>query len=175
VEDGELTEKRGVGVEGVHPEAHGDELAQVVADPLRVGVYLGDRGTCNEEEDEQDPGYIDARLAQVIHPFVDRRGRRDHVTERGNSDYDELQADGIRDAEGLVEPRPDLDGAKPQRDGDAEQGGYDRHDVYDLPDGTVYAVAEQGVKDRADQVGAVPAEVDVCHGEADDGIDPPRV
>jgi hypothetical protein len=87
-----------------------------------------------------------------------------------------LQNDPARKAEDLAESSVDLEGAKPQRDGDAEQGRYDGYDVYGLPDGAVDAVADKGAEDGADlQVRHVPAVAEVCNGEADDGVDHPRV
>jgi hypothetical protein len=62
---------------------------------------------------------------------------------------------------------------KPRRDSDAEQGGYD---VYGLPDGSVDAAPYQGTEDRAYlQVRHAPAVAEVRYGEADDGVDRPRV
>src|SRR3712207_7932348 len=54
-----------VHVEGLHPHAHGDEVAHVVADPLREGGELGSRGAYGEKEDQQHGGDVHADLAQV--------------------------------------------------------------------------------------------------------------
>src|SRR3712207_4868957 len=111
-EDGPATEPLGLlRVEGEHPEALGNEVGQVDAELLREGVELQDRGTYDEEVDEQDEGQVHARLAQVVDALLYRRGCREHVRDGGDADDDQHQADPVREAEDLAQARGDLEGA----------------------------------------------------------------
>ena len=84
------------------------EVLHIVADALREGVDLADGRADDDEVDDQEGAHDEAYIAKPLDAHVDRGGRREHVGDRGDGDDDQLQAQSVRDAEGLVEPRPDL-------------------------------------------------------------------
>src|SRR5215211_1678317 len=93
------------GDEGAHVRAPGDprcpEEDGPAAEPLRLLRVEG----AHPEALWDDVAQVHTRLAQVVDPLVYRRRRREHVGDRGDADYDQHQGDPVREAEDLVEPR----------------------------------------------------------------------
>ncbi|MNH12511.1 hypothetical protein D3C79_720560 [compost metagenome] len=160
---------------GVGPEAQFDDVLQVIADVLHIGVEdVGGRPQ-HQEEGEDEGAQPDVELGEDLHPAPHAGDGRQGGDQTDAADEPELALLGDFHAEHLVEAGVHLGDAKPQGGRYPEYGTEHRQHVGGMAPEAVDPLAENGVEHGANGQRQLAAVAEEGQRQADDHIDGPGV
>ncbi len=142
---------------GVQVEGLVDDVRQVGAGVLHEGLEQEHRGADHQHEQQQHRGQHQIGLRQDADALVQAAGHRQGRQAASHDDQDNLRGHAHRRAEQVVQTAVDLRHAQAQGSGHTQNRANNGEDVHRMSDGTVDAVADQGIQRRAQgQRQAVP-------------------
>ena len=156
---------------------HGEEVLQVVTQGRRDHVHDDDGRADNKDEQGDDRGQHHVRIRDPLNTLAHAGcgGEQEGDAEHDN-DADDQGVAGVIDPVDDLHARGNLAGTDTQGGSGTEDGGEDGQDVDELTEPALgEAVADQRDERGAQQLLAPQAEGAVGDGQADDGVQRPRV
>ncbi|MNF83748.1 hypothetical protein D3C84_660770 [compost metagenome] len=128
---------------GVRPEAHLDDVREIIARSIdQRHDYVAARPPDEEEQDQGD-GQYDVQLAEQLDAAIDPGHRREHGDRSNHCDQPQLHQHRAFQAQQPAQTGVDLLCAQAQRSGHAKDGCQDCQDVHRMPPGAVHGATKQ--------------------------------